>query len=264
MGHKTGRFLFLGTAASAGVPVIGCKCSVCSSSSSYNRRLRPSGLLKIGNLSFLIDVGPDFREQALKHGIDSLDGLILTHVHYDHIAGIDELRIYYLKTGKKLPCLLSKESLQELKKRYDYLFQPVKEGSLLSAQISCTVLEEDAGEIEFLGVPFGYMSYFQGGVKVNGFRVGDFAYISDISEYSPSIFQSLQGVNTLVLSALRNEPSPHHLSLDEAVAFARTVGAKVTRLTHLSHALDHEITNRKLPPSIQLGYDGLEMDIHFL
>ena len=124
MGHKAGQFLFLGTSASAGIPVIGCKCAVCLSSSPQNRRLRPSGLLKIGNRSLLIDVGPDFREQALKYGIDSLDGLILTHTHYDHIAGIDELRVFYLRSGKKLPCLLSQESLKDLQKRYDYLFQP--------------------------------------------------------------------------------------------------------------------------------------------
>ncbi len=264
MKRNTGRFLFLGTAASAGVPVIGCKCSVCSSSSPYDRRLRPSGLLKIGDLSFLIDVGPDFREQALKYGIDSLSGLLLTHTHYDHIAGIDELRIYYLKTQKKLPCLLSKESLEDLQKRYDYIFQPMKEGSLLSAQIACTVLEKDAGKVDFLGVEFGYMSYFQGGAKVTGFRIGDFAYISDISKYDPSIFSALKGVNTLVLSALREEPSPHHLSLDEAVEFSRGAKAKITRLTHISHGLDHEKINRKLPPSIQLGYDGLEMDINLI
>lgn len=260
--QKTGRFLFLGTSASAGIPVIGCKCLVCSSTSSYNKRLRPSGLLRIGNLSFLIDVGPDFREQALKYHIDSLNGLILTHTHYDHIAGIDELRIYYLRSKQKLPCLLSFESFEDLKKRYYYLFQPIGEVPTLSAQLEITLLEEDMGEIDFLGVHFGYVSYLQGGTKVNGFRVGDFAYISDIRDFDPSIFVSLKGVQKLVVSALRDEPSPLHLSLDEAVAFARTVGAQETRLTHISHALDHEIINRKLPPEIQLGYDGLEMEIN--
>jgi phosphoribosyl 1,2-cyclic phosphate phosphodiesterase len=264
MGNKTGRFLFLGTGASAGIPVIGCKCSVCLSSLPQNQRLRPSGLLKIGDLSLLIDVGPDFRQQALKYGIDSLDGLILTHTHYDHIAGIDELRIYYLLSQKKLPCLLSQESLNDLKKRYDYLFQPIAEGAPLSAQLTYTTLERDRGEVEFLGLKLSYVSYFQGGAKVTGFRIGDFAYISDIRDYDPSIFSGLEGVQTLVISALREEPTVNHFSLEEAVAFARTLGAKTTRITHISHALDHAIINRKLPSSIQLGYDGLEMDINFL
>jgi len=260
---KVGKFLFLGTGASAGIPVIGCKCSVCTSLSLCNQRLRPSGLLRINGCNLLIDVGPDFRQQALKYRIDHLDGLLLTHTHYDHIAGVDELRIYYLNSKQPLPCLLSEESLHELKGRYNYLFKPVGHVPTLSAQLEFHLLEEDAGEIEFLQLKIGYMSYFQGGTKVNGFRLGDFAYVSDIREYDPSVFLALRGVRKLVLSALRSEPSPLHLSLDEAVAFAEKVGAEETRLTHLSHAVDHDITNRKLTPKIQLGFDGLEMEFTY-
>ncbi len=254
--------MLLGTAASAGVPVIGCKCSVCLSSSLKNRRLRPSGLLQIGGKSILVDVGPDFREQALRFGIDSLDGLLLTHTHYDHIAGIDELRIYYLQSKKPLPCLLSKESFEDLKKRYDYLFRPIAQGPTISAQLSLQVLEQDEGMVHFLGLNIGYMSYFQGGMKVNGFRIGDFAYISDIRDYNPSIFSHLRGVRTLVLSALREEKSDLHLSLDEAVEFAQMVGSDKTYITHISHAMDHERANQRLPSFVQLGFDGLEMDVH--
>lgn len=263
MKHK-GSFIFLGTSASAGIPVIGCTCAVCCSSSSYNKRLRSSGLLRIGDLSLLIDVGPDFRAQALKYKIDHLDGLLLTHTHYDHIAGVDELRIYYLRSGKKLPCLLSSESFKDLQKRYDYLFRSTRDGPTLSAQLDLHVLTSNEGEVDFLGKNIGYMSYFQGGTKVNGFRFGDFAYISDIREYDPSIFTHLQGVQTLVLSALSEEPSPLHLSLDEAVYFAKKVNARQTRITHISHGMDHETINQKLPSSIQLGYDGLEMEFEYL
>ncbi len=258
----TGQFVFLGTSASAGVPVIGCKCSVCLSSLPFNRRLRPSGLLKIQGKNLLIDVGPDFREQALRAKIDTLDGLLLTHTHYDHIAGIDDLRIYYIRSQKRLPCLLSGESFEELKKKYYYLFQPIGSALTLSAQLDICLLEKDEGEVDFLGVKIGYMSYFQGGTKVNGFRIGDFAYISDIRDFDPSIFISLKGVSKLVVSALREEPSPLHLSVDEAVSFARQVGAEETRITHISHGLDHEVVNRKLPPSIQLGFDGLTMEFN--
>ena len=232
--EKKGRFLFLGTSASAGVPVIGCKCSVCMSSSPHNRRLRPSGLLKFKGRSFLIDVGPDFRSQALKYEINTLDGLLLTHTHYDHIAGVDELRIYYLQSKKKLPCLLSRESWEDLQKRYDYLFQPIGEKSSLSAQLEFTLLKSDEGEIDFQGVNIGYVSYFQGKTKVNGFRVGDFAYISDIRDYDPSIFSALRGVRKLVLSALCEKPHAFHFSLDQAIDFAEKVGAEETRLTHIS------------------------------
>lgn len=254
-----GTFIFLGTSGSAGVPVIGCACAVCQSTSPFNQRSRPSGLLKIGGKILLIDVGPDFRMQALKQGIHHLDGLLLTHTHYDHIAGIDDLRIFYLRSQKKLPCLLSVESFQDLEKRYYYLFQPIGKVPTLSAQLDIHLLPKEEGEAEFLGIQIGYMTYTQGGCKVNGFRIGNFAYISDIREYSASIFERLKGVKTLVLSALREEQSLLHFSLQEAVDFAQKVGAERTRITHISHGLDHESTNRKLPKSIQLGYDGLEV-----
>jgi phosphoribosyl 1,2-cyclic phosphate phosphodiesterase len=254
------KFLFLGTGASTGVPVIGCECGVCSSSSSYNKRLRPSGLVRIRGKAILIDVGPDFREQALKNKIYSLDGLLLTHTHFDHIAGIDELRVYYLQKRKPLPCLLSKETFDELKIRYYYLFRPIDTSPTLSAQLDLQVLQGDQGEIDFLGVKIGYFSYFQGAMKVTGYRIGDFAYVSDIRVYDEGIFERLSGVKTLVVSALREEAPIMMFSVDEAVAFSKKVGAKMTHITHMNHEVNYETVNRKLPPHIQLAYDGLEIE----
>jgi phosphoribosyl 1,2-cyclic phosphate phosphodiesterase len=209
----------------------------------------------------LIDVGPDFRQQALTYGIDRLDGLLLTHTHYDHIAGIDELRIFYFKQNRELPLLLSQESFTSLKIRYPYLFQRLGEATTVSARLELHLLPQDSGEIEFSGAHIGYCTYRQGDMSVNGYRIGDFAYISDIREYDDSVFKALRGVKNLVLSALREKPSELHLSLEEAVAFARKVEAKNTRLTHLSHYIDHETMNAKLPPDVQLAFDGMEM--HF-
>src|SRR5690349_18127258 len=124
------RFLFLGTGGSAGVPLIGCSCSVCLSTSPLNKRLRSAGLLKVQGKNYLIDVGPDFREQALKYRIDSLDGVLITHPHSDHIAGIDDLRAYYFLSGKKTPCLLSQATFDEIKVRFPYLLQMRPEGSI--------------------------------------------------------------------------------------------------------------------------------------
>ncbi len=254
-----GTFLFLGTGASSGVPVIGCKCAVCTSSSPFNRRLRPSGLLKLPEKNLLIDVGPDFRQQALRYGIDRLDGLLLTHTHYDHIAGIDELRIFYFKQNKELPLLLSQESFSSLKTRYPYFFQRVEDTLTISARLELHLLPEDMGYTEFSGVDIGYCTYRQGEMSVNGYRIGNFAYVSDIREYDDSVFEALEGVQYLVLSALREESSKLHLSLEEAVAFARRVGAKQTRLTHVSHHVDYETANAKLPHDVQLAFDGMEM-----
>ncbi len=246
-----------------GIPVIGCTCKVCTSLIPQNKRLRPAGLIDINGKRFLIDVGPDFREQALKYGITHLDGLLLTHVHFDHIAGIDDLRALYFIHKTKTSCLLSKETLDELKVRYHYLFKPMKEYSTLSAQIEFVSLDKDFGERDFQGIKIEYMSYYQAQTKVTGFRIGDFAYVSDIRTYSEEILHSLEGVKTLVVSALRERPSAVHFSVDEAVEFAQKVGAKKTYFTHIAHELDHLETNKKLPHGIELGYDGLQLSFQY-
>ena len=253
-----GTFLFLGTGASAGIPIIGCHCPVCSSHSVHNRRLRPSGLIKLKDKTFLIDVGPDFRQQALLHRIDHLDGLLLTHTHFDHIAGIDELRAYYFQSKKPLPCLLSEESLELLKQRYDYLFEPLQENGSLRAQFQFQALQ-DFGRVEFAGYSIDYLSYSQCGMKVTGFRIGPLAYISDIHDYDETVLLALKGVQKLIVSAIGSESSHAHFSVDEAVEFSRKIGAQRTWLTHISHHLDHDAAEHFLPPDIRMGYDGLEI-----
>jgi phosphoribosyl 1,2-cyclic phosphate phosphodiesterase len=253
-------FLFLGTSASAGIPMIGCKCEVCTSPLPENKRLRPAGLITIGQKQFLLDVGPDFHAAALKYQIDRLDGLLLTHTHYDHIAGIDELRIFYVNHQKAVPCLLSEESHEDLRKRYDYIFRTPSNGSSLNAQLTFQILKDKSGTVEFEGVPITYFSFAQIGMKVTGYRIGDFAYVSDIKDYDDSIFPHLVGVKTLVLSALKPEPSSYHLSFKEAVDFAEKVGAKQTWLTHVGHFYSHAEMNAKLPSHVQVARDGQKLD----
>ncbi|MDN3505718.1 MAG: MBL fold metallo-hydrolase [Simkaniaceae bacterium] len=253
------KLLFLGTGGSAGVPIITCKCKVCTSSSPFNKRYRPSALLTIGKKNFLIDVGPDFRDQALHYNIDFLDGVYLTHTHYDHIGGIDELRIFYLKHKLRLPTLASIDSYNELRHRFHYLFNTKQSDGSLQAQLDFQILEEDFGKTKFGGVPVTYVSYTQANMKVTGYRWGGLAYISDIREYSDRVVEEIKGVDTLVLSALRYTPSEVHFSIEEAIAFARKVGAKRTFFTHIAHDLDHEETNQKLPADMCLAHDGLEI-----
>lgn len=255
-----GEFLFLGTGASAGIPMIGCHCRVCTSTNPHNKRLRPSGLITIDKKNILIDTGPDLRYQALRYHIETLDGVLYTHSHFDHVAGLDELRSFYLMKRMVVPVVVSKTTFEDFKIRYAYLFREKSWGRSLAAQLEFHLLEKERGESIFLGIPFRYMTYSQIGMEVTGYKIGNFAYVSDIKEYPSSIFEDLAGCETLVLSALRQEDSAAHLSITEAIAFAKRVGAKEVWFTHMAHELEHEETNRSLPPGFQLAHDGLKIE----
>jgi phosphoribosyl 1,2-cyclic phosphate phosphodiesterase len=254
-----GRFHFLGTGGSMGVPVIGCTCPVCLSDNPKNVRLRSSGLVEVKGKKILIDCGPDFRCQALKAQISHIDCCLITHIHHDHTAGLDELRALTMHRKEALPCITSKEAARDLKKRFDYIFHPDDAYRLLS-KIQLVELEGERGVYDFQGISIKYLTFSQIDISVLGFRFGNFAYLSDIKSYPESIFEDLVGVETMVLSALRYTPSPLHFSVDEAVDFARKSGAKMTYLTHISHDLDYEKTNAYLPRDVQLSYDGLSFD----
>ncbi len=254
------RLQFLGTGASMGVPIIGCNCEVCTSTSAYNKRFRSSALLTIGTKKFLLDVGPDFRMQALRNGITSLDGIFLTHLHFDHIGGIDDLRIFYFRSKAKIPCVLSKETYAELQMRYYYLLHPMVDDFPVSAQVDFRILENDFGKIDFEGISLRYVTFFQKETKVTGFIFGKLAYISDIREYTDELIRALEGIDTLVISALRPLPTSMHFSIDEAIHFAQKVGARRTYFTHISHEIEHKKISQTLPPDIHLAYDGLEIE----
>lgn len=254
------QFLFLGSGGSMGIPVIGCSCPVCRSDLPQNKRMRPSALLMIDNQRILIDCGPDFKEQALRYHIDLLDGIILTHAHHDHTAGFDELRIYSLRGHHPIPCLLSPETLADLKRRFYYIFDENNPYADLTAKFTLQLLESDRGLTAFQGLKIRYFSYKQGGMKINGFRFGNLAYVTDIREYSETVFEDLKDLDILIVSALRFSPSLMHLSIDEAIDFAKRVKAKKTWLMHIAHELDHEKTNAYLPEDIRLAYDGLQLE----
>ncbi len=242
-----------------GVPVIGCSCAVCRSKNPKNKRLRPGALIQANEKVFLIDPGPDFRTQALKEGIHTLDGVLITHAHHDHTAGIDDLRVYN-KGDYHLPCLLSQETYDDLKVRYAYIFNPTAESKTLLTRFSVQLLENTRGSVDFEGLPIRYFTFEQMGMAVNGYRLGNFAYVSDIKHYPETLFEDLEGVEILVVSALRKSASHMHFNLSEAVAFAQKVRAKETYLTHIAHDLEHEATNKELPLGIFLAYDELEIE----
>jgi phosphoribosyl 1,2-cyclic phosphate phosphodiesterase len=254
--------VFLGTGASSGIPVIGCRCPVCLSKDPKNKRLRASALFRWQEKTFLIDAGPDFRQQALLYDIQRIDGVLLTHTHYDHVGGLEELRIYNFRQKNAIPCLLSKASYSEVRKLFYYLFEEDGEVKNYTSKFDFIQLEKEAGGTVFCDLPIRYFSYVQGGMKVLGYRLGDLAYVTDIKEHSEDIFEQLQGVSCLVVSALRFTDSRIQFSIDEAIDFAEKVGAKKTYLMHMSHEIEHHHLLNLLPPSITLAYDGLEIPFY--
>jgi len=255
-------FLFLGTGGSMGVPVLGCECSVCTSTSPFNKRLRSSGLIRANGKNLLIDCGPDFRIQALSQNIKALDALILTHAHYDHIGGLDDLRAFFLFKGNSLPTFLSNETAIDIKRRFDYMFKKMTSEKIVIPKFDLNEFKSDREELDVLGFKIKILSYTQMGMTVNGIIIGDLAYISDIKYYPETIFDDLKGVETLIISAIRIAPSAVHFTVDEAIDFAGKVGAKKTYLTHIAHELDHKKTNAYLPPNIQMAYDGLNLTFY--
>ncbi|GAB5412171.1 MAG: MBL fold metallo-hydrolase [Chlamydiales bacterium] len=253
-----GSFLFLGTGSSMGIPVLLCECSVCKSPSPHNKRQRTAGVITLGSKKILLDSGPDFREQALQYEVDHLDGMILTHSHFDHVGGFDDLRVFsYFEKGP-FPVLLFEETYSELTTCFPYLAQI--DPFLPKQKFNFQKVAGEFGQVEFLDTPIRFVSFTQAKMKVMGIRLGNFAYISDIKEYREEIFDHLAGVETLILSALREESSPVHLNLEESLAFAKKVGAKKTVLTHIAHEMDHEVVSKRLPAGVELAYDGMEVE----
>lgn len=248
--------LFIGSGSSLGVPVIGCHCAVCTSKDPKNNRTRSSLIIEWEGKRFLIDSGPDLRLQALRSGISQLDGVLLTHAHHDHTAGLDDLRLLPIKNKQDLPCLMSKETAEDIESRFHYLLK-----SKEAHKIRLEILPADRGEVSFAGVSIRYFTYMQQEMKVQGFRFGSFAYLTDIKTFTDQIFEELKGVETLVLSALRFTPSPMHLTVDDAIDFVSKVSPSRAYLTHIAHELDHEKTNAYLPPNMKLAFDGLKLKL---
>lgn len=254
---KKSIYTFWGTGSSLAIPVIGCLCSTCLSSCKKNKRSRPAGLLEIGDKKILLDVGPDIYHQIHAYGLDRLDGVMLTHTHYDHAVGLDELRIFSMRQKMAMPLLVSEDTKRELEKNVSYLFQ-AKEGKL--PKFGLQTLDPKKNTTEFLGIKLSYVFYKQTGMQVTGYRIGDFAFLTDIKEYEDTIFYSLEGIKTLVLSAIDWSPTNAHISIQQALAIAEKLKVKSLYITHIGHELEHEMTGKKLPPFAFLAYDGLKIE----
>lgn len=249
--------LFLGTGTSHGVPMIGCDCAVCQSTDPRDSRLRPSIYLECDDgMRVLVDTTPDLRQQALTHDLRRVDAVVYTHSHADHILGLDEVRRYNHMTKAPLPLYGDAATLADLRRVFSYVFapQPKKGGGVPQLRLNTIVGPFCLGRTEFRP-----LTVFHGGRPVLAYRIGRFAYVTDCNEIPESTLTALEGVDVLVLDALRRKRHPTHFSLEEAVAIAERIRARQTFFTHCCHDLGHEETCASLPEGMSLAYDGLRL-----
>jgi phosphoribosyl 1,2-cyclic phosphate phosphodiesterase len=251
------RVTMLGSGTSTGVPVIGCTCAVCTSGNPRNRRWRAGLRLELERGVALVDTPTDFREQALRFGVDRVDAVMFTHAHADHVFGLDDLRIFNFRQRTAIHCYASTSTLAMLRRYFAYAFEDGQEGGGKPVLDLVEVREP----FEVLGRPVVPVPVWHGELEVFGYRLGDFAYVTDCSRIPEESYALLAGVRVLILGALRYRPHPTHFSIEEAVAAAARIGAERTILTHLAHDVDHDAPAVPLPAGVELGYDGLAFEV---
>lgn len=254
-----GQLLFLGTGTSYGVPMIGCGCGVCHSTDARDRRLRCSALLNAGGSLILIDVSPDFREQALRAGLDRLDAVIITHVHADHVFGLDDLRPLSLDRSTPLDVYTDAASAAKLRQVFDYVFaSEAKRPGIpwLKLVVIEPLTRFTIGDSEFELLPLRH-----GLGMTNGVRHDRFAYLTDFKTMDDRSFERLRGVEVLALDMLRFEPHATHLCLSESLAVVERLARPETWFIHMGHEVDHAATQRSLPSGVTLAHDGLVIEM---
>jgi phosphoribosyl 1,2-cyclic phosphate phosphodiesterase len=255
------RLVFLGTGTSYGVPQIGCDCRTCTSQDPRDRRTRTAALIEAGGRRLLIDTPPELRLQLVDAGVTSVDAVLFTHAHADHVHGIDDLRAVSTRRRGSLDVYGSAGTLAELMRRFDYIFDgtPALPGTS-KPELVAHPLEPDR-ETEIAGMPVHPLALPHGGGTVLGFRIGPLAYLTDVKTIPEPALARLGGLGVLVINALLPRPHPLHLSIPEAVAAAQRIGARQSFLTHLTHDTPHAELAARLPAGIAPAYDGLVIEV---
>ena len=251
----------LGTGTSTGIPVIGCQCRVCTSTDPRDKRTRCSALVEVDGLHIVIDTGPDFRQQALRHGLKEVDAVLFTHHHADHIVGMDDLRPFFFGNDRPIPCYAHPETARVISNTFPYIFRDGSYPGVPNLEMIAVT-----GPFE-IGSRYGRsarvliepVEVMHGRLAMYGYRIGRFAYLTDTSAIPESSYDQLEDLDVLVLDALRHEPHPTHFSFDEAIAAAERIGARETYFVHMTHSILHAEEDARLPGNVHLAYDGLTL-----
>jgi len=249
---------FLGTGTSQGIPIIGSDHPVCLSKNTKDKRLRVSILVEWDNYTYVVDCGPDFRQQMLANKVDKIDGILFTHEHNDHIIGLDDVRPFYFKQGD-ISVYAHKRVVTALKKRFGYIFETENKYPG-TPTLNIELINDSPFKIGNLEVvPVNVLHHK---LQVFAFRFGDFAYVTDAKTVKEEELEKLKGVKVLTVNALRKEPHLSHFNLDEALAFIKKINPEKAYLTHISHLMGfHEEVEKELPENVFLAYDNLKITI---
>jgi phosphoribosyl 1,2-cyclic phosphate phosphodiesterase len=250
------RLTFLGTGTSTGVPTLTCHCRVCTSADPRDKRTRPSVLVEFGGRTLVVDTTPDFRAQALREGMERLDAVLFTHSHADHILGLDDVRVFNFRQRQRIPIYAEAHCMENIRRTFQYIFdESYAYGGV--AKLDPRVIEGpfDLADLRIVPVPV-----LHGDMPILGFRFGAAAYLTDVSAIPETSLPLLDGLEVLVLDALRRKPHPTHLSIEQALSVVDRLKPRRTYFTHIAHDLGHEETNARLPPDVSLAYDGLKLD----
>ena len=253
------KITFLGTGTSQGIPVIGSNHPVCLSNDPKDKRLRVSVLISWDDYNYVIDCGPDFRQQMLTHKVTKLDGILFTHEHADHTAGIDDIRPYFFRQGD-IPIYAHERVAKSLKNRFDYIF--AGEDRYPGAPAVEVNQIENNSPFEIGGQLAIPINAYHNRLQVFGFRIRDFSYLTDVKSVEDKEIDKLKGTKVLVVNALRKEPHHSHFNLEEALDFIEKVKPDKAYLTHISHVLGfHDEVEKELPKNVHLAYDNLQINI---